>query len=47
LFAISTTVYILIAIRFEEVDLVEDLGEAYEAYRRKVPMLVPSVGSKQ
>lgn len=43
-FAIATTGYILIAIRFEERDLVE-LHPEYEEYRRRVPMLVP-VGSK-
>ena len=33
--------YILIAIRFEESDLEDELGHAYRDYRRKVPMLVP------
>ena len=40
LFAVMTTVYILLAIRWEERDLVAALPE-YEAYRRRVPMLVP------
>jgi protein-S-isoprenylcysteine O-methyltransferase Ste14 len=39
-FAIGTTVYILIAIQFEERDLVAAHPE-YENYRRDVPMLVP------
>lgn len=39
-FAIMTTLYILIAIRFEERDLVVAHPE-YAAYRRAVPMLVP------
>ncbi len=45
-FAVMTTAYILIAIRFEERDLVSLHGE-YAEYRRKTPMLVPSVSSKQ
>jgi len=40
-FAVGTTVYILIAIQFEERDLVKYHGEDYENYRRKVSMLIP------
>ncbi len=43
LFAIMTTAYILVAIQLEERDLVREHGETYEAYRREVPMLVPSL----
>jgi protein-S-isoprenylcysteine O-methyltransferase Ste14 len=41
LFAIATTLYILIAIQLEERDLVKYFGEQYREYRRKTPMLIP------
>ena len=43
-FAVGTTLYILAAIQLEERDLVREYGQAYEDYRRRVPMLVPSAG---
>jgi len=39
-FAVMTTLYILVAIRFEERDLVDALP-GYAEYRERVPMLVP------
>ena len=42
LFSLATTAYILLAIQFEERDLVREHGETYEQYRRSVPMLIPS-----
>jgi len=42
LFAIMTTAYMLLAIRWEEHDLVMVHGEKYARYRESVPMLVPS-----
>jgi protein-S-isoprenylcysteine O-methyltransferase Ste14 len=38
---VGLTVYILIAIRWEERDLVREFGAEYEQYRRKVPALIP------
>jgi len=43
LFAGSLTLYILIAIRLEERDLVHHLGDRYVSYRKQVPMLVPGL----
>lgn len=40
-FAIGMTIYILIAIWFEERNLVEFHGKEYAEYRRTVPMLIP------
>jgi methanethiol S-methyltransferase len=41
IFAIGMTVYMLIAIRYEERDLIRLFGEDYEAYRGRVGMLAP------
>ncbi|KMV21601.1 methanethiol S-methyltransferase [Mycobacterium heckeshornense] len=41
LFAAASTAYILIALQFEERDLVAALGAQYRDYRRRVPMLLP------
>jgi len=45
-FALLTTAYILIAIRFEERDLVTAHGARYREYRNQVPMLVPRLGGR-
>lgn len=42
LFAVVTTAYILIAVKFlEEKDLKNALGKDYEDYQKEVPMIVP------
>ncbi len=41
-FAIMTTAYILISVKFlEERDLAKQLGESYKQYQKDVPMLIP------
>jgi protein-S-isoprenylcysteine O-methyltransferase Ste14 len=46
LFAAGMSVYIVIAIRFEERDLGELLGPAYQRYRQQVPLLLPVPGRR-
>ena len=45
LFAVATTAYILLAIRWEERDLIR-LHPEYAEYRRRVPMLIPGAAKK-
>lgn len=46
-FALITTAYILVAIQFEERDLVDLHGRSYTEYRRQVPMLIPFTRRRQ
>lgn len=41
LFAVVTTLYILVAVRLEERDLIAEHGQNYLDYRAEVPMLIP------
>ena len=47
LFAFGTTAYIILAIQFEERDLVAEHGDSYRRYRRSVPMLLPTLSRKR
>jgi protein-S-isoprenylcysteine O-methyltransferase Ste14 len=46
-FAIANTLYILVAIRFEEHDLAAEHGSRYQDYQRDVPMLIPNLTGKK
>jgi protein-S-isoprenylcysteine O-methyltransferase Ste14 len=44
LFSITTTAYILVAVKFfEEKDLKTIHGQEYEEYQKKVPMIIPFI----
>lgn len=46
LFSAGMTGYILLAINFEERDLVQHIGDPYQRYREQVPALVPRFGRR-
>jgi methanethiol S-methyltransferase len=46
LFAAGMSGYILLALRFEERDLVQHIGERYQRYREQVPALLPLPGRR-
>jgi protein-S-isoprenylcysteine O-methyltransferase Ste14 len=47
LFAGVATAYILVAVLFEERDLITLLGDDYRAWRQRTPMFVPRLGGRK
>jgi len=43
--AVSVTVYVLVATKYEEGDLVQELGDDYRRYRDEVPAFIPGTKS--
>ena len=41
--AVTVTIYVLVATRFEENDLIREIGDGYRKYRTDVPMFVPRI----
>lgn len=39
-YAVAIAAYVLVATRFEEADLIEELGDDYRRYRRRVPAFI-------
>lgn len=46
MFAVGMSGYILVALRYEERDLVQHIGERYVRYREQVPALLPRPGRR-
>ncbi len=44
LFAIEMSIFMLVAIQFEERDLIDVFGDAYRRYRKSTGMLLPGIG---
>jgi protein-S-isoprenylcysteine O-methyltransferase Ste14 len=42
LFAAVMTTYIMVALQFEERDLIRKFGDRYRKYRERVPMFIPN-----
>lgn len=45
LFATACTGYVLLAVRYEEHDLIQAFGRTYQRYQRSTPMFIPSTGA--
>jgi methanethiol S-methyltransferase len=46
LLSVGMSIYMLIAIRYEEKDLIAYYGDAYRSYRSRVGMLIPGIGRR-
>jgi protein-S-isoprenylcysteine O-methyltransferase Ste14 len=46
LLSVGMSTYMLIAIRYEEKDLIAYYGDAYRSYRSRVGMLIPGIGRR-
>ncbi len=46
LFCVLWTIWIVVATRWEEADLVSEIGEPYRQYQKQVPMLIPWRGKR-
>lgn len=44
IFAVATTGYFLIALQFEERDLLQRFGHLYREYKEQIPMFIPRLG---
>ena len=44
--AVSVTAYVLIATKYEEADLISEIGDDYRQYRKEVPAFIPRVKSQ-
>ena len=45
IFTVAVTGYILIAVQFEQHDLIRQFGQRYRAYMRQVPAFIPRLGN--
>lgn len=46
LFAVTSTLYVIVGVKLEERDLIAQFGSTYRQYRQRVPMLAPRIFSR-